>query len=93
MSSSRSLSKVPIISVTLTSGVRSTILPSAISPYDLYADMLHGGYVRDSVKVARSRLWGEKRIVDPVFAFCNTTTGVVQKYFVRVDVSNLFPMT
>ena len=27
-----------------------------------------------------------------VFAFYNTTTGVVQKYFVRVDVSNLFPI-
>jgi hypothetical protein len=45
-----------------------------------------------SIKVAKSRLAREKRIVDPVFAFQNRETGVVQRYFVRVDVSHLFPV-
>lgn len=65
--------------------------------YDLCRDMLHdptpgSNYVLHSFKVVRSRLWGEKRIVDPVFAFRDTVTGDIRKYFVRVDVSHLFPM-
>jgi PatG C-terminal/Subtilase family len=61
--------------------------------YECYARMLGGDHwALDSVKVQSSRLSREKRIVDPVFAFLNKETGIVQKYFVRVDVSHLFPM-
>lgn len=45
-----------------------------------------------SVKVMVSRLAREKHIVDPVFAFQNRDTGVVTKFFVRMDVTHLFPM-
>jgi hypothetical protein len=43
-----------------------------------------------SIEVMESRLWEEKRIVDPVFTFRNEN-GSYEKYFVRVDVSHLFP--
>jgi PatG C-terminal/Subtilase family len=60
--------------------------------YEQYAVMLKNGWSLDSVKVTMSRLSRNKRIVDPVFAFRQVETGTVQKYFVRVDVSHLFPM-
>jgi hypothetical protein len=60
--------------------------------YERYAEMVEKGYTLDSVKVATSRLGRERRIVDPIFAFRHKESGVVDKYFVRVDVSHLFPM-
>jgi hypothetical protein len=61
--------------------------------YELYAEMLMAGdWMLDGVRIAPSRLGRERRIVDVVFAFGQTATGVVRKYFVRVDVSHLFPM-
>ena len=62
--------------------------------YELFAKMVtaKNGWALDSVRVAASRLQREKRIVDPVFSFQQMETGVVKKYFVRVDVSHLFPM-
>lgn len=60
--------------------------------YEQYAEMAESGFALDSVKVARSRLSRERHIVDPVFTFRHMETGVVQRYFVRVDVSHLFPM-
>jgi hypothetical protein len=69
--------------------------------YELYAELVKPsaglvrpkeGWTLDSVKVMPSRLSREKRIVDPIFAFRHNETGVVQKYFVRVDVSHLYPM-
>ena len=60
--------------------------------YEQYAAMAQNGCILDSVKVITSRLWRQKHIVDPVFAFRQIETGLLQKYFVRVDVSHLFPM-
>jgi hypothetical protein len=60
--------------------------------YDLYASLLHDDYALVDVSVVRSRLWGNKHIVDPIFSFQSTKTTVVYKYFVRVDVTYLFPM-
>lgn len=62
--------------------------------YERYAEMVmaEDSWILDSVKVAASRLGREKRIVDAVFAFRQMKTGVVRKYFVRVDVSHLFPI-
>jgi Subtilase family/PatG C-terminal len=45
-----------------------------------------------SVDVVPSRLSRERRLLDPVFAFRHKTTGVVQKFYVRMDLSHLFPM-
>jgi hypothetical protein len=62
--------------------------------YERFAEMTlpANGWSLDSIKVAHSRLGREKRIVDPVFAFRHRQSGVVQKYFVRVDVTHLFPV-
>jgi hypothetical protein len=60
--------------------------------YEQYAVMAKNGWTLDSIKVMTSRLSREKHIVDPVFAFRQLDTGFVQKYYVRVDVSHLFPM-
>ena len=50
-----------------------------------------GAYLLDSVKVMPSRLWRDRRIVDPVFTFVRGDTGSFEKYFVRVDVTYFFP--
>ncbi len=62
--------------------------------YERYIRMVtaRDAWILDSVKVMRSRLARERHIVDPVFAFRNLQTGVTRKYFVRVDVSHMFPM-
>src|SRR5262249_41820515 len=61
--------------------------------YERCGEMARDGYALDSVKVVASRLWRqEKRIIDPVFAFRHSQTGVIKRQFVRVDVSHLFPM-
>jgi hypothetical protein len=60
--------------------------------YELYAELVASGLTLDSIKVEKSRLWRQNHIVDPVFSFRHRQTGVVQKYFVRVDVSHLYPM-
>ncbi|MEU4426911.1 hypothetical protein AB0F81_40340 [Actinoplanes sp. NPDC024001] len=44
-----------------------------------------------SVDVRRSRLAGVRDIVDVVFTYTHRTTDVVDKYFVRVDVTEEFP--
>jgi hypothetical protein len=43
------------------------------------------------VEVRPSRLGGVRTLVDVVFSFANRTTDVVDKYFVRVDVTEEFP--
>lgn len=59
--------------------------------YHKYIEMAAHGYRLESVKVVRSRLWGSsRRVVDPVFTFQNASGGV-SKYFVRVEVTYLFP--
>jgi hypothetical protein len=60
--------------------------------YEQYALLRTEGWTLESVKVMKSRLGRERRIVDPVLAFKQIDTGVVHKYFVRVDVTHLFPM-
>jgi hypothetical protein len=58
-----------------------------------YVHMAREGYVLQDVSVERSRFWRpEKRIVDPVFTFVHTTSGVDRRFFLRVDVTHLFPM-
>jgi hypothetical protein len=59
--------------------------------YEKYADMADH-HDLDSIRVVKSRLSRENHIVDPVFAFRNRQTDVVRKFFVRVDVTHLFPI-
>ena len=56
--------------------------------------MAQHGYVLDSIQTPTSKLslWRDKHIVKAIFGFRNQQTNVVLKYFVRVDVSYLFPM-
>ena len=60
--------------------------------YQLYAQKIaRGEFLLTSVGVIPSRLWRDRRIVDPVFTFQRTTGTLEEKYFVRVDVTYLFP--
>ena len=60
--------------------------------YQLYCEKVGSGqYLLDSVKVVPSRLWRDRRIVDPVFSFVQRNDGALEKYFLRVDVTSLFP--
>ena len=38
-----------------------------------------------------SRLSGVRKVADVIFAYTNRQTDVVEKYFVRVDVTEEFP--
>jgi hypothetical protein len=44
-----------------------------------------------AIDVLPSRLSGTRKIVAVIFSFTNRTTDVVEKYFVRVDVTEQFP--
>ncbi|RCV63990.1 hypothetical protein C5S53_10930, partial [Methanophagales archaeon] len=37
------------------------------------------------------RLSGVRKIVDAIFSYTNRNTDVIEKYFVRVDVTEAFP--
>ena len=43
------------------------------------------------LEVRRSRLSGVRNVMDVIFAYTNRQTGVTEKYFVRVDVTEEFP--
>lgn len=64
--------------------------------YDaIYANMaemqLERNFYLDSVEVRPSRLSGTKKIRDVIFAHRNRDTDVIEKYFVRVDVTGKYP--
>ena len=44
-----------------------------------------------AVEVRPSRLSGTRKVVDVVFSYRNRATDVTEKYFVRVDVTGMFP--
>jgi hypothetical protein len=44
-----------------------------------------------AVEVHPSRLGGTRKIVDVIFSYTNRNTDVIEKFFVRVDVSEEFP--
>ncbi|MET9375539.1 hypothetical protein ABZX98_15485 [Streptomyces sp. NPDC002992] len=48
-------------------------------------------YSLASIDVRRSNLGGSRRIMDVVFTYASRTTDEVEKYFVPVDVTYLFP--
>lgn len=60
--------------------------------YQLYSQKVASGeYLLDSVRVIPSRLRRDRRIFDPVFSFVQKNSGALEKYFLRVDVTYLFP--
>jgi hypothetical protein len=59
--------------------------------YATAADMFGRNFALRAVEVLPSRLSGTRKIVDVIFAFTHRETDVMEKYFVRVDVSEEFP--
>jgi cyclic patellamide precursor peptide PatG len=53
---------------------------------------MHGkNFSLSAVEVRTSPLSGTRKIVDVIFSYTNRNTDVVEKYFVRVDVTEEFP--
>ena len=59
--------------------------------YARTADMHNRNSSLSSVEVRPSNLSGTRKIVDVIFSYTNRNTDVVEKYFVRVDVTEEFP--
>jgi hypothetical protein len=53
---------------------------------------MHGkDFSLSGVEVRPSRLSGTRKIVDVIFSYTNRNTDVIEKYFIRVDVTEEFP--
>lgn len=59
--------------------------------YGLTAKLLAENKVLSAVEVRDSRLSGVRKIVDVLFSYTDRATDVTEKFFVRVDVSEVFP--
>jgi hypothetical protein len=59
--------------------------------YSLAAEELERNFPLTSVEVLPSRLSDSRKIISVVFSFTNGETGIIEKYFVRVDVTAEFP--
>jgi hypothetical protein len=59
--------------------------------YAIAAEKLDNNLLFTGVEVRRSRLSGVRSIVDVVFSYTHRSTDVVEKEFVRVDVTEEFP--
>jgi hypothetical protein len=59
--------------------------------YAITADAHNRNAALTAVEVRPSRLSGVRRIVDVILSFTNRQTDVVEKYFIRVDVTEEFP--
>jgi hypothetical protein len=59
--------------------------------YATAADMHARDYVLTAIDVRPSRLSGVRRILDVIFSYNSRNTDVVEKFFVRVDVTEEFP--
>ena len=59
--------------------------------YAKAAEMHGKNFSLTGVEVGQSRLSGTRKIVAPIFSYTNRETDVVEKYFVRVDVTEEFP--
>ena len=61
--------------------------------YDLIAEQEKNEFHLTEISILGSRLIGKRRIVDPVIILKNDRSGVTTKHFLRVDVTNKYPMT
>lgn len=59
--------------------------------YTKTAEEFAGNASLTSIEVKQSRLSGTRNIADVIFSYTNRSTDVVEKYFVRVDVTEEFP--
>lgn len=59
--------------------------------YAAVADAYARDFALSSIYARPSRLSGARRVVDVIFAFTHRQTGLVENYFVRVDVTGRFP--
>jgi hypothetical protein len=59
--------------------------------YAQTAEMYGRDFSLSGVEVRPSRLSGTRKVVDVVFSYTNRNTDVVDKHYVRVDVSEEFP--
>lgn len=59
--------------------------------YTKVAEMNQRNFSLTEVEVGTSRLSGTRKIVAPIFSFTHRETGFVEKYFVRVDVTEEWP--
>jgi hypothetical protein len=59
--------------------------------YATAADMHARDYVLTAIDVRPSRLSGVRKILDVVFSYNSRNTDVIEKFFVRVDVTEEFP--
>ena len=58
--------------------------------YAVTAEAHQRNFALAGVEVCPSRLSGVRKIVDVVFSYTHRQTGVTEKYFVRVDVTEQF---
>jgi hypothetical protein len=59
--------------------------------YDLAAEMYGEDCTLKEVEVRPSRLSGARKLFDIIFSYVNRKTDVVDKYYVRVDVTEKYP--
>lgn len=59
--------------------------------YDKAAEAFGGNASLTRVEVRPSRLSGVRRIVDVIFSYTHRQTDVTEQFFVRVDVTEMFP--
>ena len=55
------------------------------------AEKLENSFSLTSAEAIPSRLSDSRKIISVVFSFTNRETGIMEKYFVRVDVTEEFP--
>jgi hypothetical protein len=60
--------------------------------YAQAAEMHGRNFSLTAVGVRASRLSGVRKIVDVIFSYANRQTGVTEKYFCGVDVTEEFPL-
>jgi hypothetical protein len=59
--------------------------------YNTTTDYHTRNYSLSAVEVRPSTLSGTRKVVDAVFSYTNRSTDVIEKQFVRVDVTEEFP--
>jgi hypothetical protein len=59
--------------------------------YRLIVEKQLEGKILSSIEVGVSRLSGNRKIVTPIFTFQSSSTGFIEKFFIRVDATHLFP--
>lgn len=59
--------------------------------YHKVMEQFQKGFGLKEVEIQRSRLSGTRNIVDVIFAFNDRRTDFIEKFFVRVDVTEEFP--